>query len=135
MLNMTDNTRLVQNILKTAPPGNVLLDETHLTPSPFTGTKEMAEEIVMGMVNGGMLGSIKLALAALTVGLVAVRYGYKKPSRKEESEGTGTGSRPERDDVDSTLKLHPTWSRERLEYVKRELDVTRKWREVGFDEE
>lgn len=134
MLNVTDNTPLLQNILKTAPPGNVLLDESHLTPSPFTATKEVAEEMVTGMWNGGMLGSIKLGLAALTVGTVAVRYGYRRPPKKKER-GNDAGSRPEKDDVDSTLKLHPTWSRERLEYVKRELDVTRKWRRLGFEEE
>jgi hypothetical protein len=134
MLNVTDNSLLLQNILKTAPPGNVLIDETHLTPSPFTPTKELAQEVVMGMLNGGMLGSLKLGLVALTVGIVAVRYGYRK-SPKKETKGTDTGSRPETDDIDSILKLHPTWSRERLGYVKRELDVTRKWRQSRFEEE
>jgi hypothetical protein len=134
MLNMTDNTLLLQNILKTAPPGNALIDESHLTPSPFTPTKEMAQEIVTGIWNGGMLGSIKLGLTVLIVGVLAARYGYRRPSKKQRK-GTRTGPRLELDDVDSILKLHPTWSRERLEYVKRELDVTRKWRRLGLEEE
>ena len=134
MLNVTGNSLLLRNILKTAPPGNVLIDESHLALSPFTGTKEMAEGIVMGVWNGGMIGSIKLALAALTVAVLAARYGYMKPSKKEDK-GTETTPSPETDDVDSTLKLHPTWNRERLEYVKRELDVTRKWRRLRFEEE
>jgi hypothetical protein len=134
MLNMTGNSLLLQNILKTAPPGNVLIDESHLTPSPFTGTKEMAQAMVRGMLNGGMLGSIKLGLAVLTVGVVAVRYGYRRPDKKG-GKGTSAESRPERHDIDSILKLHPTWSRERLEYVKRELDLTRKWRHLRFEEE
>ena len=134
MLNVTGNSILLRNILKTVPPGNMLLDESHLTPSPFTGTKEVAEEIVMGMLNGGMLGSIQLGLAVLTVAVVAARYGYRKPP-KGEGKGTHTGPGPETGDVDSILKLHPTWSRERLEYVKRELDVTRKWRRLGSEEE
>jgi len=134
MLNVTDNNLLLQNILKTAAPGSALIDESHLTPSPFTPTKEAAAQIVTGMLNGGMLGSIKLGLAVLTLGILAARYGYRRPAKKEESRG-GRGVRSETGDVDSTLKLHPTWSRERLEYVKRELDLTRKWRELRFGEQ
>jgi len=131
MLNMTDNSLLLQNIMKTAPPGNVLLDETHLTPSPFTATKETAQQIILGIWDGGMLGSIKLFLASLTIGVVAVRYGYRKPPKKGKA--TEPDVHPERDDIDSILKLHPTWNRERLEYVKRELEATRKWRRLSVE--
>lgn len=129
MLNVADNSILLQNIVKSAPEGSLLLDETHLTPSPFTPTKEVAQQMVLTALNGGMLGSIKLALTALVMGIVGVRYAYRKPQKEEGKVGyeiqvAGIA------DVDSILQLHPTWSREKLEYVKRELDVTQKWRRL-----
>jgi hypothetical protein len=134
MLNVTDNEILLDNILKLAPIGNVMLDETHLTPSPFTPTKEAAKDMVLSVLQGGMTGSIKIVLMALTICIIAVRYGYRKPEKKETLREGGI-VQPGAHDVDLILQLHPTWNRERLEYIKRELDVTRKWRQMRVEED
>jgi hypothetical protein len=134
MLNMGDNSIFLQNIVKSAPEGSLLLDETHLTPSPFTPAKEAAKQMVLTALNGGMLGSMKLGLTALVMCIVAVRYAYRRP--QEEEVRVGNVIQPAvTTDIDSIMQLHPTWSREKLEYVKRELDVTQKWRRLRFEEE
>ena len=133
MINLGDNALLLQNVLKAAPPGAVLLDQTHSAPSPFTGTVKIAQETVAGILQGNMPGSIKLGLALLTLGLIAVRYGYRKPEEKREEKSEEP--RPEADEIEEIVKLHPTWRRRSLEYVKRELEVTRKWRDLSFEEE
>jgi hypothetical protein len=133
MLNMADNSILLQNIVKTAAEGSLFLDQTHLTPSPFTPANEVAQQVVQTALNGGMPGSMELTLTALAMCIVAVRYAYRRP---QEGEVTVTEvTQPAEKDIDSILQLHPTWSRKGLEYVKRELDVTRKWRRLRAEEE
>ena len=134
MLNIADNSIFLQNIVKSAAEGSLLLDQTHLTPSPFTPAKEAAQQMVQAALNGGMPGSMELTLTALATCIVAVRYAYRKPEKEEVRVGDGVQLAGTAD-IDSILQMHPTWSREKLEYVKRELDVTQKWRRLRAEEE
>ena len=137
LIHGANNIMLIENVMNTAivrqasqsERGTVfLLDETHLESSPFTPTKLMAQRLVISILEGGMQLPEKLGLTSLAMILVAARYVYRKPSKVRE--------KPERSrtvapfDVESVLCLHPTWDRDKLEYVARELEASMKWRRL-----
>jgi hypothetical protein len=136
LIHEANNIRVIENVMNTAivrqasqPQHRTvfLVDETHMTPSPFTPAKLMADGLVISILEGGMQLSWKLGLTAFAAVIVAARYIYRKPSTevlpKTEIRRT---VRPT--DVESVLRLHPTWDREKLEYVARELEASMRWR-------
>ena len=128
-----DNSALMKNIIQLASQptraATLLLDETHLAPSPFTPAKVFARGFVTSITNGdtGLMG--KLGLATLAIGIMAVRFAVRKPTPETKT------SKPYRTvqsfDTDSVIKLHPTWNRRQLEYVARELEASMKWRHLN----
>lgn len=126
-----DNSVFMENIIQTASqltPAALLLDETHLEPSPPTTAKIFAKGLVTSMLEGNMGLTGKLGLAILTIAIIVARFTVRKPVPQ-----TGT-SKPYRSvqsfDMDSVIQLHPTWNRRRLEYVARELEASMKWRHL-----
>jgi hypothetical protein len=132
MIDQADNSVLVQNIAKQASrlggSRTVLLDESHNEASPFTPARQMASGLVLAVLNGGMLGWARLGLASFMMVLVAVRYVYRRPSEgPKQLSATGPAYI---DTVSDVLLRHPTWNRRELEYVKRELEASMKWRRL-----
>jgi hypothetical protein len=142
LIHDANNIRVVENVMNTAivrqasqPEHGTLflLDETHLIPSPFTPAKLMANRLVISILEGGMQLSWKLGLTALAAGIVAARYIYRKPST-EVLQKTEVRRTVRPTDVGSVLRLHPTWDREKLEYVAQELEASMKWRRLREEE-
>jgi hypothetical protein len=138
LIHEANNIGVVGNVINAAivrqasEPGHetlLLLDETHLIRSPFTPAKLTAHRLVISILEGGMQLSWKLGLTALAAVIVAVRYVYRKPSTEllQKTELRRT-VRPT--DVESVLRLHPTWDPEKLTYVARELETSMKWRRL-----
>ena len=71
---------------------------------------------------------VKLELTALAMVLLAARYAYRKPSKAARKIEPLQGVRSP--DVETVLRLHPTWDRAKLEYVARELEASLKWRRL-----
>jgi hypothetical protein len=142
LIHEANNIILIENIIKRAivrqasqsEAGTVLLlDETHLEPSPFTPAKLIAQSLFISIWKGGMKLSEKLALTVLAMMMVAVRYVYRKPSAavtKETPRSRTVGPV----DVEAVLRLHPTWDRDTLQYVASELEASMKWRRLREEE-
>jgi len=130
LIDEANNNILLENINKHASQptrGTVLLlDETHLEPSPFTPPKLVAQGLVIAILQGRMWLSAKLGLTALAITIIGARLMFRKPSAKmvEKREPLRIVTLF---DVDSVLRLHPTWDRRKLEYVAHELEVSMKW--------
>ena len=127
-----DNGVLMENIIRHASQparaAALLLDETHLEPSPFTPAKIFARGLVMSMVEGGMGLTGKLGLAILTISILAVRFTVRRSNPETE---TGKPYRAARSfDTDTVMRLHPSWNRRRLDYVAHELETSMKWRHL-----
>jgi len=126
------NSALVENVVKyrSRPEHRsvFLYDETHLEPSPFMAAKLMARRLVTSVLEGGMQLPVKLELTALAMVLLAARYVYRKPSKAAKKiEPLQVVRSP---DVETVLRLHPTWERAKLEYVAHELEASLKWRRL-----
>jgi hypothetical protein len=90
--------------------------------------KLMARQLVASILEGGMQLPVKLELTALAIVLLAANYAYGKPSKAaKEIELLQVVRSP---DVETMLRLHPTWDRAKLEYVARELEASLKWRRL-----
>jgi hypothetical protein len=128
MISLSDNMVLIRNSIKagTAPGRTApLLDETHLEPSQFRSTRLFAEQFVSSVASGDMSGSAKLALTSLALVVIVARYGYLRPSiEKMNKDEVLEGS----SDVDSVMRLHPSWRRAELVYVQREVEAAMRWR-------
>ena len=133
LINEAGNGVLIENIIRSmsqpAAATALLLDETHLEPSPFTPAKAFATDFVTSIVQGGMGLNGKLGLTFLAMSIVAVRFMARKPSPETET------SKPYRIirsfDLNSVMRMHPTWNRRQLEYIGRELEASMKWRHLG----
>jgi len=136
LIHEANNVRVIENVMNTTIVGQAsqpehrtmfLLDETHLMSSPFTSVKLMADGLVTSILKGDMQLSWKLSLTAFASVIVVARYIYRKPPTevlpKTEIRRT---VRPT--DVESVMRLHPTWDREKLECVAREIEASMKWR-------
>ena len=137
LLREADNIVVVENIMNTAivrqasqseGPTVFLLDETHLEPSPFTLARTVSQRLFLSVWKGGMMLSEKLALTALAMMIVAIRYVYRKTSSEAMEEMPRSRSAGSFD-VEQVLRLHPTWDRRKLEYVANELEAS-KWRRL-----
>jgi len=133
LIQEADNSVLLGNIVRRASQPNQravpLLDQTHLDASPFTPAKLAAKELVSEAVNGGMELSSKLGLTAAAIVIVAARFAYRKPPPEEPKRAKPPGRSPLLE-VDSVLRLHPTWDRGKLEYVAREIEASTRWRRL-----
>jgi hypothetical protein len=131
-----NNSALVENIVKyrSRPEHRsvFLYDETHLEPSPFMAAKLMARQLVTLILEGGMQLPVKLELTALAIVLLAARYVYRKPSKTAKKIVLPQALSPP--DVETVLRLHPTWNRKTLEYVASELEASAKWRRLSEEE-
>jgi len=132
LINEGNNSALVENVVKYGSrPGHrsvLLYDETHLEPSPFMAAKLMARQLVSSILEGGMQLRVKLEMTALAIVLLAVRYVYRKPSKTAKKIVLPQALSPP--DVETMLRLHPTWDRAKLEYVASELEASLKWRRL-----
>ena len=137
LIDEANNGALIQNIAKHASQpehhSELLLDQSHLQPSPFTPAKLMARQLTISVLEGGMQLSGKLGLAAIAMVLVAARYMYKRP-RKDTLEKTEHPHIVRSMDVESVLRLHPTWDRKTLEYVASEVEASMNWRRLSEKE-
>jgi hypothetical protein len=126
-----DNSVFMENIIQRVSqptPAALLLDETHLEPSPFTPAKVFAKGLVASILQGNMGLTSKLGLASLTISVVAARFAVRKPVPQK---GTSKPYRTVQSfDTDSVIQLHPGWNRRQLEYVARELEASMKWRHL-----
>jgi hypothetical protein len=127
-----DNGVLVDNIIRYGRQhsSSLLLDETHLEPSLFTPAKLLAESFVTSILEGSMQLSAKLGLTASVIVLVAVRYMYRRLPVQIAGE-VGSSWTVGSADIESVLRLHPTWDREKFEYVANELEASMKWRRLN----
>jgi hypothetical protein len=135
LIHESNNVRLIENIMNGAivrqgPESEgravFLLDETHLEKSARTSAKLIAQRLVISVLEGGMQLPEKLGLTSLAMIIVAGRYIYRKPSKVTQRTEPSQTIAPF--DVESALRLHPTWNREKLEYVARELEASMRWR-------
>jgi hypothetical protein len=132
LMDEANNSALIENIVKYGSKSEhrsvFLYDETHLEHYPFTSTKLVARQLVTSILEGGMQLPVKLELTALALVLLAARYVYRKPSKAAKKiEPLQVVRSP---DVETVLRLHPTWDRAKLEYVARELEASLKWRRL-----
>lgn len=133
LIDEASNDLLLENMVKRASQSTarpvLMLDETHLEPSPFTPAKLAAQRLVAAVVRGGMCLSEKLALMGLAVVIITARFMYRKPPRKivEKGEPMPLGAWL---DVESVMRPHPTWDRRKLEYVAREVEAAMRWRRL-----
>jgi hypothetical protein len=129
------NSILIDNILKYGAKGgaSLLLDETHLAASGITPVKQLADDLVTSVLEGNMRLSMKLAMIAFVVVLLAGRYMYRRPPPEIVGEARSQGS-AESPDIESTLHLHPTWDRRKLEFVVNEIRTSVKWRQLNEGE-
>jgi hypothetical protein len=132
LIDEANNDALIQNIAKRASQqerySEFLLDQTHLQSSGFTSVKLMARQLTISVVEGGMQLSAKLGLAAIAIVVLAARYVYKRPPRKDALEKTERSRIVQSMDAESVLRLHPTWDRKTLEYVANEVEASMNWR-------
>jgi hypothetical protein len=137
LVDEANNNILLENFIKHASQPTratvLLLDETHLQPSPFTPTKLAAQGLLTTILQGGMWLGAKFGLAALTITIIAARFMYRKPL-PEKAERSGLLRTAATFDVDSVLSLHPTWDRRKLEYVAREVEGAMRWRRLHEEE-
>jgi len=137
LVDESNNDILVQNIAEHASESGhrsvLLLDQTHLQPSPFTPAKLMARQLVISVIEGGMGLSGKLGLVAIAIMVITARYICRRP-RAEKPEKIERSHTNRSMDVNSVLRLHPTWDRKTLEYVASELEASMKWRRLSEKE-
>jgi hypothetical protein len=133
LIHEVDNSVLLGNIVKLAAQPNQratdFLDQSHLQPSPFTPAKLATKALATEVLSGGMDLMVKLGLVAVAFVVVVARYAYKRPAPPAQLKKR----EPERSpllEVESVLRLHPTWDRKKLEYVAREIEATSKWRRL-----
>jgi hypothetical protein len=133
LIHEADNLVLLGNMVKRASQPNQgavpMLDQTHLEASPFSPAKLIAKELMTEAVNGGMALTTKLGLAAGALMIAAARFTYKRPSRAAPKKAKPPESSPLLE-VDSIMRLHPTWDRGKLEYVAREMEASMRWRRL-----
>jgi hypothetical protein len=94
--------------------------------------KLMARQLVTSILEGGMQLPVKLELTALAIVLLAARYVYRKPSKAAKKIVPLKALSPP--DVETVLRLHPTWDRKKLEYIASELETSAKWRRLSEEE-
>jgi hypothetical protein len=71
----------------------------------------------------------KLGLTGVAVAVVVVRFLYRRPWPEKAQEPVRAGVSPLLQ-VDSVIRLHPTWDRKMVEYVAREVEASMRWRRV-----
>lgn len=119
MLNDADNSRLLQ-FLSGQGKMTVLLDQAHLAISDNTRIK-IAFQAFLGDVASGSLGrGVELELLVLV--WVAFASWLAIPFLSISRIARKTGARKQT--LEEILASHPSWSKERLEYVQKE-----KWKE------
>ncbi len=122
MLQDADNSRLLQFL---SGQGNrtMLIDQQHLAISGATGMKLALQAFVRSVALGSLDQSLKLELVFVI--WVAFAFWLAIPSLRVRRIARETLA--PKQTLEEILSSHPSWSRERLEYVQRE-----KWKESGI---
>jgi hypothetical protein len=134
LIHEAGNSVLLQNILKSAMPLSggtavALLDQTHIGSSPFTWVKLDVRGIFEQLVSGDVEFLTKLGLSGMGVGIVVVRFLYRRPRPEKAKPQPPEGVSPLLQ-IDSVMRLHPTWDRRTVEYVAREVEASMRWRRL-----
>jgi hypothetical protein len=137
LIHSEGNSILLQNCLKGASPlisGTVgLLDQMHIGSSPFTPVKLSARGVFEQLMGGNVEFLTKLGLTSVAVGVVVVRFLYRRPWPEKAQKPVPAGVAPLLQ-VDAVMRLHPTWDRKMVDYVAREVEASMRWRRV-YDRE
>lgn len=122
MLNDADNSRLLQ-FLSGQGRMTVLLDQAHLTISSATRIKIAFQAFLTDVALGSLAQGVGLELLVLV--WVAFAFWLAIPFFSVTRIARKTGA--PKQTIEEILASHPSWSRERLEYVQKE-----KWKEPEF---
>jgi hypothetical protein len=125
MLNTEDDSKLLTSI---AGGRRILLDQAHLGTSFFSQVRILLQRFIISVAAGTLDELTKLTVICIAaVGIVAWWQAPKIEQGLLRHVPQPTAD-VERKTIDEILKTHPGWSRGRLEYVEREIALSRRWR-------